>query len=465
MIRFDNLSLARAGRPLFGNASLIINPGERVALIGANGSGKSSLLALLRGDLSPEQGNVDLPKLRIAWLAQHAPQASIDPVRFVMNADAALVAAEAAIRQAEANGNGEAMGEAYAHWIDAGGPSAEARAAELLDGLGFGQAQLSRTVDELSGGWKMRLNLACVLMAPSDLLLLDEPTNHLDLDAVLWLERQLMRHPAIQLIVSHDRDFLDRVATTSLVIEDGTLNRYPGGYTASENIRAERAAQRERERREQQARIEHLNRFIARFRAKATKARQAQSRLKALERMETIAPLRATRGIDFEFAQPPEGPDPLIRAEHLVCGHGPQQPVVTLPELIVRARPHRHSGPQRHRQDHADPHADRRSGANLRRSHPCRHPRYGLPRPGADRRPAPRRLPLQHLARQHRRSRRAGAARLPGRLRLFGRRRAAPHRADVRRREDPPVPGPAGLGEARFSGAGRTHQPPRRQYP
>ena len=336
MIRFDNLSLARAGRPLFGNASLIINPGERVALIGANGSGKSSLLALLRGDLSPEQGNVDLPKLRIAWLAQHAPQASINPVRFVMNADAALVAAEAAIRQAEANGNGEAMGEAYAHWIDAGGPSAEARAAELLDGLGFGQAQLSRTVDELSGGWKMRLNLACVLMAPSDLLLLDEPTNHLDLDAVLWLERQLMRHPAIQLIVSHDRDFLDRVATTSLVIEDGTLNRYPGGYTASENIRAERAAQRERERREQQARIEHLNRFIARFRAKATKARQAQSRLKALERMETIAPLRATRGIDFEFAQPPEGPDPLIRAEHLVCGHGPQQPVVTLPELIVR---------------------------------------------------------------------------------------------------------------------------------
>ena len=336
MIRFDNLSLARAGRPLFGNASLIINPGERVALIGANGSGKSSLLALLRGDLSPEQGNVDLPKLRIAWLAQHAPQASINPVRFVMNADAALVAAEAAIRQAEANGNGEAMGEAYAHWIDAGGPSAEARAAELLDGLGFGQAQLSRTINELSGGWKMRLNLACVLMVPSDLLLLDEPTNHLDLDAVLWLERQLMRHPAIQLIVSHDRDFLDRVATTSLVIEDGTLNRYPGGYTASENIRAERAAQRERERREQQARIEHLNRFIARFRAKATKARQAQSRLKALERMETIAPLRATRGIDFDFAQPPEGPDPLIRAEHLVCGHSPQQPVVTLPELIVR---------------------------------------------------------------------------------------------------------------------------------
>ena len=328
MIRFDDLSLARAGRPLFSHASLIINPGERVALIGANGSGKSSLLALLRGDLAPEQGNVDLPRLRIAWLAQHAPRASINPVRFVMNADAALVAAEQAIQQAEARHDGEALGEAYARWVDAGGPSAEARAAELLDGLGFGQAQLARTVDELSGGWKMRLNLACVLMAPSDLLLLDEPTNH--------LERQLLRHPAIQLIVSHDRDFLDRVANASLVIEDGRLERYPGGYTASENIRAERAAQRERARRDQQARIEHLNRFIARFRAKATKARQAQSRLKALERMEAIAPLRAARGIDFEFAQPPEGPDPLIRAHHLACGHTPGQTVVTLPELIVR---------------------------------------------------------------------------------------------------------------------------------
>ncbi|WWT74360.1 ATP-binding cassette domain-containing protein [Lautropia mirabilis] len=322
--------------PLFSHASLIINPGERVALIGANGSGKSSLLALLRGDLAPEQGNVDLPRLRIAWLAQHAPRASISPVRFVMNADAAPVAAEQAIQQAEARHDGEALGEAYARWVDAGGPSAEARAAELLDGLGFGQAQLARTVDELSGGWKMRLNLACVLMAPSDLLLLDEPTNHLDPDAVLWLERQLLRHPAIQLIVSHDRDFLDRVANASLVIEDGRLERYPGGYTASENIRAERAAQRERARRDQQARIEHLNRFIARFRAKATKARQAQSRLKALERMEAIAPLRAARGIDFEFAQPPEGPDPLIRAHHPACGHTPGQTVVTLPELIVR---------------------------------------------------------------------------------------------------------------------------------
>ncbi|MDO4683475.1 MAG: ATP-binding cassette domain-containing protein [Lautropia sp.] len=336
MIRFDHLSLARAGRPLFSNASLIINPGERLALIGANGSGKSSLLAFLRGDLAPEQGDVSMPKLRIAWLAQQSPHSTRTPVRFVMDADPALVAAEAAIARAEAQQQGEQLGEAYAQWVDAGGPSAEARAAELLTGLGFGPAQLARQVDELSGGWKMRLNLACVLMTPCDLLLLDEPTNHLDMDAVLWLERQLQRHPAIQLIVSHDRDFLDRVATASLVIEDGQLNRYPGGYSASENIRAERAAQRERARRDQQARIDHLNSFIARFRAKATKARQAQSRLKALERMEEIAPLRAARGIDFEFENPSEGPDPLIRALGLQAGYQPQAPIVQVPELVIR---------------------------------------------------------------------------------------------------------------------------------
>ncbi|MDO5101320.1 MAG: ATP-binding cassette domain-containing protein [Lautropia sp.] len=336
MIRFDHLSLARAGRPLFSDASLIINPGERLALIGANGSGKSSLLAFLRGDLAAEQGDVSMPKLRIAWLAQQSPHSTKNPVRFVMDADPALVAAEAAIANAESRQAGEQLGEAYAQWVDAGGPSAEARAAELLTGLGFGPAQLERQVNELSGGWKMRLNLACVLMTPCDLLLLDEPTNHLDLDAVLWLERQLQRHPAIQLIVSHDRDFLDRVATASLVIEDGLLNRYPGGYTASENIRAERAAQRERARREQQTRIEHLNSFIARFRAKATKARQAQSRLKALERMEAIAPLRAVRGIDVAFENPPEGPDPLIRALQLQAGYQQDTPIVQVPELVIR---------------------------------------------------------------------------------------------------------------------------------
>jgi ATP-binding cassette subfamily F protein 3 len=335
VIRFVDLSIARAGKPLFAGASLIINPNERIALIGPNGSGKSSLIEL-RGRLQPESGDVAMPSLRIGWLAQHMPHSSVRAVRFVMDADAELVAGEQAVAQAEAAADGGAIALAYDKWVNADGPSAEARASELLSGLGFTEALLQRPVDELSGGWKMRLNLACVLMAPADLLLLDEPTNHLDLDAVLWLERQLLRHPAIQIIVSHDRDFLDRVASACLVIEDGQLSRYPGGYSASELIRAEHAAQRERARKAQQQRAEHLNTYITRFRAQATKARQAQSRLKALERMQVLAPVRAARAIDFDFHAPPPGPDPLIRAQGLQCGYQRDAPVIRVPELVVR---------------------------------------------------------------------------------------------------------------------------------
>ncbi|NLD55971.1 MAG: ABC-F family ATP-binding cassette domain-containing protein [Burkholderiaceae bacterium] len=336
MIRLADLTVARAGKPLFTGASLVINPQERLALIGANGSGKSSLIEVLRGELSPEAGDIQMPALRIGWLAQQPPRSRLSALRHVMAADRELAAAEQAVTQAQAGGDGTAIALAYDRWVEVGGPSAQARAAELLSGLGFDEALQQRTVDELSGGWKMRLNLACVLMVPADLLLLDEPTNHLDLDAVLWLERQLLRHQAIQLIVSHDRDFLDRVATACLVIEHGRLERYPGGYTASEAIRAEHAAQRERDRRAQQQRIEHLNAYISRFRAKATKARQAQSRLKQLERIQVLAPLRAASGIDFEFPVPPRGPDPLIRVADLACGYAPGQPVIRVPELVIR---------------------------------------------------------------------------------------------------------------------------------
>jgi len=336
VIRLVDLTIGRAGRILIGGASLIINPGERVALIGPNGSGKSSLIELLRGHLHPDSGTVEMPPLRVGWLAQHMPQSSASAVRFVMDADTALVAAEGAVAGAEAAGDGHAIALAYDSWINADGPSAAARAGELLSGLGFTEALLQRSVDELSGGWKMRLNLACVLMAPADLLLLDEPTNHLDLDAVLWLERQLLRQEAIQIVVSHDRDFLDRVATACLVIENQQLTRYPGGYSASELIRAEHAAQRERTRKAQQQRVEHLNSYISRFRAQATKARQAQSRLKALERMQVLAPVRAARGIDFEFHQPAPGPDPLIRVQRLECGYERGNPVIEVPELVVR---------------------------------------------------------------------------------------------------------------------------------
>ena len=349
MIRFSDLTLARAGKPLFSHASLLISAGERMALIGANGSGKSSLIALLRGELSAEAGSFEMSPMRVGWLSQQVPASEHEAVRYVMNADAALVAAEAQVARAEAQAanaidgagastglddDGAAIAAAYEAWIAADGPSANSRAAELLAGLGFSDALMREPVSQLSGGWKMRLNLACVLMGPSDLLLLDEPTNHLDLDAVLWLERQLARHPATQLIVSHDRDFLDRVVGACLSIEEGELRRYTGGYTACESIRAEQAMQRERERRTQQTRIEHLSAFVERFRAKATKARQAQSRLKALERIEQIAPLRASRGIDFTFENPPEGPDPLIDARGLSCGYGAE--VVAVPELTVR---------------------------------------------------------------------------------------------------------------------------------
>jgi ATP-binding cassette subfamily F protein 3 len=321
VIRIRGLTLGRGARTLLEDADAAIAPGERIALIGDNGSGKSTLLAAIAGDLSPDAGDVDVPPMRIARLEQSMPRGAQPAWRFVLEADAALMRAEAALAAAEAGGDGHAIAQAHDDFIACDGPSAPARARELLDGLGFGPEEAARPVDAFSGGWKMRLNLARVLMAPAELLLLDEPTNHLDLDAVLWLERRLMRSPATIVVVSHDRDFLDRVAQATLAIEDRRLVRYTGGYSACEQARAERAAQRQRAIVAQQARIAHLHSFVERFRAKATKAKQAQSRLKALERIEVLAPLRATRGIDFEFAPVGDCPDPLVRMEDVACGY------------------------------------------------------------------------------------------------------------------------------------------------
>ena len=321
MIRIRGLALGRGARTLLEDADAAIAPGERIALIGDNGSGKSTLLAAIAGDLSPDAGDVDVPPMRIARLEQSMPRGAQPAWRFVLEADAALMRAETALAAAEAGGDGHAIAQAHDDFIACDGPSAPARARELLDGLGFAPDEAERPVDAFSGGWKMRLNLARVLMAPAELLLLDEPTNHLDLDAVLWLERRLMRSPATIVVVSHDRDFLDRVAQATLAIEDRRLVRYTGGYSACEQARAERAAQRQRAIVAQQARIAHLHAFVERFRAKATKAKQAQSRLKALERIEVLAPLRATRGIDFEFAPVGDCPDPLVRMEDVACGY------------------------------------------------------------------------------------------------------------------------------------------------
>ncbi len=320
MIRLSAVTLARAGRPLIEEATVAIHPGERIALIGANGSGKSSLLALLRGELTPEAGRLDMPAWRIGWLSQQPPQSSASALDHVMASDVALADAVDRLATADAGGDGMAIAAAHEAWLSAGGPQARSRAAGLLDGLGFTESQMHEPVDALSGGWKMRLNLASVLMADVDLLLLDEPTNHLDLDAILWLERQLTRLPATQLIVSHDRDFLDRVAQATLVIEQQTLVRYRGGYTASEEQRSARLLERDRRQARDQARRDHLMAFVDRFRAQATKAKQVQSRLKALERMAVLATARSSMGPTFSFADPPAGPDPLMVASDLVCG-------------------------------------------------------------------------------------------------------------------------------------------------
>jgi len=323
VIRLRGLTLARAGRALMRDVDVQIAPGERMALVGDNGSGKSTLLAALDGDLIPEAGAIDLPaRWRVVRLMQSLPASDAPAWSFVMQADTALMRAADQLAQAQAVNDGMAIAQAHDDWLALEGPSAPARARELLHGLGFSEQQSEAPVTHLSGGWKMRLNLARALMAPADLLLLDEPTNHLDLDAVLWLERRLARMSCTQILVSHDRDFLDRVAQATLHLEAETLTRYSGGYSACEQARAERAAQRERAVVAQASRIAHLQGFVERFRAKATKARQAQSRLKALERIERLAPLRARRSVDFSFAPVGDCPDPLVRAQAIDVGYG-----------------------------------------------------------------------------------------------------------------------------------------------
>lgn len=331
MIRIRHLTLARGGRDLLRDAVATINPGERIALVGPNGSGKSSLLAAFAGELLPDAGDIELPPGRLVKLSQTLPVGEVPASRHVLAADDSLVSAEAQVaaarRQADAAGDaddgsaGMALADALDRWSQAGGHSAAARIGELLAGLGFTPAQIEQPVAQLSGGWRMRLNLARALFAPGDLLLLDEPTNHLDLDAIVWLERWLMRFEGTVIVISHDRDFLDRIAQATLSIEDGKLVRYAGGYTAFESLRAQRAEQLARQADQQAERVASLTAFIDRFRAQATKARQVQSRIKALERMTRVAPLRAVRGVSFTIAPASDAPDPLIVAEGLSAGY------------------------------------------------------------------------------------------------------------------------------------------------
>jgi len=324
MIILKNLSLRRSAKVLLDNASVSINPGEKVGLVGRNGAGKSSLFALLNGTLHEDKGDFSIPsQWRMAQVAQDMPETSESATDFVIAGDTALAAAQAEVDAAEASDDGERMAHAYMALHDAGAHDAQSRAQALILGLGFQVRELNQPVNSFSGGWRMRLQLARALMCPSDLLLLDEPTNHLDLDALVWLEAWLKKYPGTMLVISHDREFLDAVTNVTLHIENGQLTRYGGNYSTFEDMRAEQMALQQAAFAKQQDKIAHLQKFIDRFKAKASKAKQAQSRVKALDRMEKLAPLLATADFTFEFKEPLSLPNPMLTIDDASFGYPP----------------------------------------------------------------------------------------------------------------------------------------------
>jgi len=322
VIQFRNLTLARGARRLIEDASVQIHAGWRVGLVGANGSGKSSLFALLRSELHADRGDCELPAAwRIASVAQETPALDTPSIEYVLDGDAELREVERELAAAEAAHDGHRVGELHSRLRDIDGYGARARAAALLAGLGFSEGDSARPVSSFSGGWRMRLNLAQALISRSDLLLLDEPTNHLDLDAIVWLERWLAGFRGTLMLVSHDRDFLDGCVTHIAHIGAQRLTLYTGNYSAFEEQRAGELAVQQALLEKQQREIAHLTRFVERFRAKATKARQAQSRLKALDRMERIAPAHVDAPFDFEFPEPARAPDPLLSLQSVEAGY------------------------------------------------------------------------------------------------------------------------------------------------
>ena len=322
MLSFRDVSLRRGGTVLFSGVSFIVHAGQKVGLTGANGAGKSSLFAVIRGELGVDAGEVEVPaNLVLAHVAQETPPDPRPALDYVLDGDRELRQLEAAIAAAEREGSAR-LGELHEHMANIDGYAAPARAAKLLAGLGFAPGAEREPVASYSGGWRMRLNLARALMCRSDLLLLDEPTNHLDLDAVIWLEGWLLAYPGTLLLISHDRDFLDSVVGAIAHMERGGLKLYTGNYSAFERARAEQLAGQQAAYERQQRDIAHMQSFVERFRYKATKARQAQSRLKALERLEVIAPAHVDSPFSFAFQPPRKLPQPLLAMRGVAAGYG-----------------------------------------------------------------------------------------------------------------------------------------------
>ena len=323
MIEIKNLTLQRGLKVLLDQAALSLAPGRRVGLIGKNGSGKSSLFALLKGEITADKGDVSIPKhWKIAAVAQETPALDISALDYVLQGDGELQLFQTALHEAEAKNDGMKQAEYHAKLEEIDAYSAPARAAKLLSGLGFSQEEHGRPVKSFSGGWRMRLNLAQALMCRADLLLLDEPTNHLDLETVLWLENHLSGLPCTQIIISHDRDFLNATTTQTIELSDQKLTLYGGNYDFYQAERARRLAQQQAAYLKQQAQIKHLQSFIDRFKAKATKAVQAQSRMKALDKLERIAPAHFDSGFSFEFDSPAHLPNPLLQLDKADLGYG-----------------------------------------------------------------------------------------------------------------------------------------------
>ena len=323
MLNFSDISIRRGTRVLFEKATFNLYRGEKIGITGENGSGKSTLLALVRGEVMPETGSFDMPgNLAVAHVAQELGASDDPAIEFVLDGDAELRAIEQEIAAAEAADDGHRLAEHYGHYDAIGGYYARSRAATLLHGLGFTTSDEQRPVRDFSGGWRVRLNVARALMCRSDLLLLDEPTNHLDLDAVLWLEQWLKDYRGTLLLIAHDRDFLDQICNRIVNIELGKADVYRGNYSDFEEARAARLAQIQALYVRQQREVKHIQSFINRFKAQASKARQAQSRIKALERMQRIAPAHVDTEFTFAFLEPYKLPRPLLTIEDQATGYG-----------------------------------------------------------------------------------------------------------------------------------------------